>query len=422
MFRILAVAAASTAAAAPTATLLWTQSEPDATYTSAAVSLHGAGAAPTFATATSGLDTWPVVLEVYNVSSNGGVAWQYAAAADNATSFSVAMARHTEGAGAAGAVDTVIIEGDKDAASDVWLRGFASLGAGAPAWSLRVSSVRLASGLAVADDGSAAAMTAYIVDAASGQVFPQLLVVDAQSGALKANVTRALGNPGGPVSMSATGAWVAWTQGDSVFVYSAKGELRGEAIQMGWNTAAQLTDTGDEVLFSGQDAAQAWAWDAASGVYSKLWSIVPPGAPWYSESCAVSSNSAKYGPLVAFGWATFKGLQARVTVYQVKTAKLLTDYTSLPNAQLQTSADVRMDGDFVGVSLWGDQDDVPTAVLLQAGVKDPIFSFVTPGSMFGVDVAVASDGDVFFSVAGKHTPANVMGKGGDAYTWRVTGA
>jgi hypothetical protein len=191
---------------------------------------------------------------------------------------------------------------------------------------------------------------------------------------------------------------------------------------MGWNTAAQLTDTGDEVLFSGQDVAQAWSWDSANGVYKQLWQIVPPGDQWLGESCAVSSNSAKYGPLVAFGWGTFKGLQARVTVYQVKTAKLLTDYTTLPNAQLQTSADVKMDGDFVGIASWGDSDDVPTAILLQAGVKDPIFTFVTPGSMFGVDVAVAKDGDVYFSVAGKHTPANVMGKGGDAYTWRVTGA
>jgi hypothetical protein len=34
--------------------------------------------------------------------------------------------------------------------------------------------------------------------------------------------------------------------------------------------------------------------------------------------------------------------------------------------------------------------------------------------MFGVDVVVA-DSAVFFSVAGKHTPANVMGNGGDAY-------
>lgn len=106
----------------------------------------------------------------------------------------------------------------------------------------------------------------------------------------------------------------------------------------GWNTAAQLTDTGDDVVFSGQDAAQIWTWDAPTGVYKLVTSLVPPGPDaWYSESCAVSSNSAKYGPLVSFGWITFKALQARVTVYQVKTGKLVADYTSLPNAQLQTS-------------------------------------------------------------------------------------
>ena len=409
----------TSAAAAPVSTLLWSQTEPDATYTSAAISLHGAGAAPTFATATSGLDTWPVMVEVYNMTDSGDFVWSYSAQNDNATGFSVASARHTEKAGV-GAVDLVVVEGDKDVASDVWLRGFASLGSGRPAWSLRVSNCRLASGLAISDDGSAAALTTYLVDAASGQIYPQLLVVDGQSGALKVNVTRALGNPGGPVTLSETGAWVAWTQGDSVFVYDgASGDLRGEAVNMGWNTASSITDSGDELVFSGQDAAQAWSWNAADGVYEKTWQVVPPGPDqWFSESCAVSSNS-KSGPLAVFGWTTFTGKQARVTIYEVKTGKLLSDYTSLPNQQLQTSANVRIDGDFVGVSLWGDQDDVPTAVLLQAGVKEPIFTFVTPGSMFAVDVAVGTGGGVFFSVAGKHVPANVMGKGGDAFTWLV---
>ncbi len=40
--------------------------------------------------------------------------------------------------------------------------------------------------------------------------------------------------------------------------------------------------------------------------------------------------------------------------------------------------------------------------------------------MFGVDLVVDSDSSVYFSVAGKHTPANIMGNGGDAYTWRIT--
>lgn len=403
--------------AAPVATLLWEQSQPDATYTSAAVSLHGASA-PTFATATSGLDNWPVLLEVINAS--GTSLWTYTSPADDATSFDVVSARHAERQGV-GAVDTVVVEGDKDAADDVWLRGFAALGAGAPAWSLRVSACRVATGLAVSDDGSAAALATLLVDAASGSLYPQLIIVDAQTGAVRVNVTRAVGGPGGPVSMSETGAWVAWTQGDSAFVYDgATGALRGEAIAMGWNTAAQLTDTGDEVVFSGLDAAQVWAWDAASGVYTLAQRIVPSGATqWYSESCAVSSNSPTYGPLAAFGWITSSALQARVTVYALKTGTLVADYTSLPNAQLQTSASVRMDGDYVGVALWGDRDDVPTAVVLRAGAPAPVFTYVTPGSMAGVDIAADGSGDLFFAVAGRDVPANVMGKGGDAYAWRI---
>jgi hypothetical protein len=284
--------------------------------------------------------------------------------------------------------------------------------------------VREVSGLDVSDDGSTAAVTAYILDAATGGIAPQLLVLDAQTGAVRVNVTRAEGDPGGPVSLSETGAWVAFTQGDSVFVYDgASGALRGEAIQMGWNTPAQISVDGAFVAFSGQDTAAVWSWDAPTGVYV-LNSTIAPAGTWYSESCAISSNSQTYGAIAAFGWATFDGRQSHVTVYQLATATLLASYTSLPNAQLQTSANVAIDGDFVGISLWGDSDDVPTAVVLQAGVPDPVFTFVTPGSMMAVDIVadLETPGDAYFSVAGRLVPANVMGKGGDAYTWKISSA
>ena len=98
------------------------------------------------------------------------------------------------------------------------------------------------------------------------------------------------------------------------------------------------------------------------------------------------------------------------------TGKLLTDYTTPVNTQLQTNPTVKMDVDYCGVALWGDRDDVPTAVLLQAGNHTPVFTYVTPGSMMGVDLVDDGADGIFFSVAGKHVPANVMGNGGDAYT------
>ena len=78
-----------------------------------------------------------------------------------------------------------------------------------------------------------------------------------------------------------------------------------------------------------------------------------------------------------------------------------------------------------GVSLWGDNADVPTAIILSAKSAKPIFTYTTPGSMFGLDIvhdigaSTPANDVLYFAVAGKHTPANVMGNGGDAYAWRV---
>ena len=95
---------------------------------------------------------------------------------------------------------------------------------------------------------------------------------------------------------------------------------------------------------------------------------------------------------------------------------LLTDFLTPINSKLQTNPTVRMDGAYTGVALWGDEGDVPTAVLLKAGSNDPVFNFTSPGSMFAVDVVV--DGtSLYFSVAGKATPANEMGNGGNACSY-----
>ena len=58
------------------------------------------------------------------------------------------------------------------------------------------------------------------------------------------------------------------------------------------------------------------------------------------------------------------------------------------NDQLQTNVNVKMDGDVCGIALWGDRDDVPTAVALRAGSSTPLLEYVTPGSMNAVDVVV----------------------------------
>jgi hypothetical protein len=112
-------------------------------------------------------------------------------------------------------------------------------------------------------------------------------------------------------------------------------------------------------------------------------------------------------------------------LFRASDATIVADYVAPESAKLQTDATVRAAGRYAAAALWGDADDFPTVVLLGAGAAAPLLTFVTPGSMMGVDVAVdaaasnATHDAVFVVAAGKHVPANVMGDGGDAYAWRV---
>ena len=75
------------------------------------------------------------------------------------------------------------------------------------------------------------------------------------------------------------------------------------------------------------------------------------------------------------------------------------------------------------MSLWGNDGDVPTVVLLKTTSDVPLFTYITPGSMLAVDLNVVAGGArdvVYLAAAGKAVPANQMGNGGNAYGWKVT--
>jgi hypothetical protein len=144
-----------------------------------------------------------------------------------------------------------------------------------------------------------------------------------------------------------------------------------------------------------------------------------------STSVSSDGSGAIDAELAAFGFIDETSRTARVIVWSMVDGSLQTDYTTPTNAQLQTNPTVRADSGYVGVCLWGDNNDVPTAIVLKAGSNTPVFTYVTPGSMFGVDIvrdAAAStptNDRLYFAVGGKHTPANVMGNGGDAFAWSI---
>lgn len=149
----------------------------------------------------------------------------------------------------------------------------------------------------------------------------------------------------------------------------------------------------------------------------------PGGGTWYATTAAISSDGSGVAEkeLVTFGYITETALGARVMIYSMVTGALLTDYVSPVNAQLQTYPTVRMSGNYAGVCLWGDNDDVPTVILMSAKSAKPIFTYTTPGSMFGIDVvhdvgaSTPTNDVVYIAAAGKHVPANESECGGSLF-------
>lgn len=395
-------------------------------YTSAGLSRH-VGTTPTFATA-----TWlnkPIMVETFNVSDNGSNIWAYQSTSTGLPTFQVAMARHADAA-ALGRIDTVAAEAQFVPPSTCQIFGWSSIArSSVPAWFVNVTDCDSSllydddQSVVVSDDGSTAAF-AGVVSKGKDQV-PTLWVLDAQTGKVRFSKTAAAG---GPVQLSENGAWVAWTQADSVSIFSGTtGAARAE-LPMGWNCMAEISDSGDFVAWAGEDQGTIMKWDAANSQYTTAFTVTPPGGEWYATSASISSDGSgrEEAELVTFGWITQTALQARVTIYSMVTGKLLTDYTAPANAKLQTYPTVRMSGNYAGVSLWGDDADVPTAIVLSAVKAAPIFTYTTPGSMFGVDIlhdvgaSTPAADKVYLTVAGKAVPANEMGNGGDAFAWAIT--
>ena len=169
-------------------------------------------------------------------------------------------------------VDTVAAQADfaGNASSSCAVRGFDSrANSSVPLWTITIpscdSSLLYDSDrfIDISDDGSTAAFSAELY---IGSGVPVLWVIDAQTGRVRFNVTLPAGSPGGPVMVTETGALVAWTQGDSVAVINGTtGAMRGPAIAMGWNTAAELSDDGSYLAFSGQDTAKIMTWTPSAG-------------------------------------------------------------------------------------------------------------------------------------------------------------
>ena len=298
--------------------------------------------------------------------------------------------------------------------------GFDSTGSSTPVWAWNLTGCNAYllydddRYIDVSDDGSTAAFSATVP--AGNTTAPLLTVFDGQTGAVRYQKTFAAGEYAGPVGVTAHGSFVAWVGGTGLNVYDGTtGTLR--ATISGVSNTAKLSDDGSFAVDCTENGATVFAWNGVA--YAANATLTPPGGgEWFCTDSALSSD-ASGGSLAAFAWIGPGALTARVTVFAIASSALLTDWTSATNSQLQTNPTVRMDGVYTGVALWGDSDDVPTAVVLAAGSATPLFNYTTPGSMFGVDIVLDAGASsptndvVYFAVSGKAVPANQVGNGGD---------
>ena len=437
-------------------------------FSSASISLHPPSP-PTFAIAA---DNGSPYLAVY--SAAGAEAWRWSSPCAGC-SLASSTARHVElDPVAPGKVDTFAIQSGNGACT---VMGFDGEGSGAPAWSADLEGCsELArggvggtyTGLAASDDGRALAVLGYGQDTPGGNLTARAYLISGQTGKLAWKYDLGVREHAGQGDISIGRDYVAFINEDGSpspnaaqlhVLGVATGALRAE-VQIPFFIAGAITDDGEYVVvqnFTHLKGSEPWVlrWDASASAYLLLHRLALPadGTEYDLWDISIPGGPSSY---VALGWisAIPSALLLRVTAYDLASGALLTDWSAPPNAQLQNNPTIRCDGKYIGLGLWGDSGEAPTAVILAAGSNAALFNATSPGSMFSVDLAL-DRGTLYIATAGKHVvrresarggraprvtnsppppsfhtrtplppahtqPANEMGAGGDAYGWSVT--
>ncbi len=419
-----AAAAAVTSGAAQE--LIWTQSESYAIYTTAALARKD-NSAPTFATSTY-LNP-PIFIESYNTSApNGTATWSYQASGNDAA-FAVDCARHAASTFGTAAVDTFAVE---LVGGTCVVTGFASSGPkanGKPVWANTINdcTANIETGgtyvaLQASDDGTAVSFTGYFTSGTTA-VSAFVTVYDGQTGKPRFTFKDPSPPTQGLTAINRNGTAVIFVNEPNLNVIDAlTGKAIGKPIQVVSFIPAAISDDGKTVASSSGSTAYLWQLQGGEWTQTKTFNAPENGTSYdvWDMTMSTDDNAEEF---LAVGYIRFDVLQVRVTLFSLSTGAVLTDYFTAVNTKLQENPTMRADRNYVGVSLWGDAGERPTAVLLKAGSNKPVFSYISPGSMFAVDVVVdsstASSDTVYLTAAGKHVPANAFGNGGDAFAWKI---
>ena len=183
---LLAALGFSVVSATRNSKLLWQQSFPDYTFSSANINRHSSPTPPTFVT-TASFALKPTFLEVYNVSDSGENVWEYEDTR-NGGALLIVSARHTEGQESPSSASPIDIAAALLPPSDTTthnctVMGLASLGDGTPSWIFSRANCEVFS-IDMSDDGSTVVVSGGL-DIGAPKLAPAVWCLEGQSGRVK---------------------------------------------------------------------------------------------------------------------------------------------------------------------------------------------------------------------------------------------
>lgn len=285
-------------------------------------------------------------------------------------------------------------------------------GSGTPDWSRIINTATLSSyrSVVVSPDGSTIAL---LVNETSDRGYAQLFYFDSNSSSPLGIHDCEDGTFGRNVSISADGSYIAFFAGANVYVMDRDaGSLRYSASAGASNDALAISGDGQYLAY-GWTRLYVMQWNGTT--YESLFNRYLSG--YYLKHCAFASGT----DTMATAWYPSSFLKSKLEVHDLPSSTPLWsfDYTQGTGAYQDIINDLALtaDGAYIAAASWGDEGNTnPEIHVFSRDLPGPVLAVDTPGSMFDVDIAAASDGSVYLVAGGKHIHANDNGRGGDLYS------
>lgn len=415
-------------ASAANARMIFNQTEGASIYTSVGTTVIGSAGSPKpFFAVADGLNA-PKFAEIFN--GEGALVWSFS---NSTGDFIVDTARHADGADN-GPVDVFVAT---CAAGDCTLFGRTSA-TDTTRWMVTLPDCATDggggtyTGFQASDNGNSVAF--YCRHTAGPSPTSRVYLIGGQTGIITWMKDLGTGVKAGQaqVQITASGSHVLLVNQGGVptpnsataYIFEGTKGVLIDAIPIPFFICAAISDSGDYVAVG--DDPSVHVYKRVAGNFSHAYDVSPPfsSGSWIPWDVQISTGPDA-SELLAIGYISGDVLTVGVGGFALETGASALTWQSKTNPKLQENPTIRADADMVAVSLWGNDGDVPTVVLLRHGAASPLFEYVTPGSMMAVDLNVipsktpGGSTTVYLAAAGKHVPANQFGNGGDAFGWEL---